>query len=891
MEDEDGEWEEALTAEQKILSRADKAKAPGICGCEFVEGTTTKEQNEDNIKWCHALVMDVDDWEHREPFTLEEIIERLNGMRFIAWTTWSSLPIKKKWRVVVPLASPMPPNRYRPLFRRVNEMLENTVSNSLADPGRLGFFNAASCQETLDQYQWHINNGATLDWTHVPGLEIEELGRNRKATDGATDFKVSADATSEVMAFPQALRYHRKACFEADVGERHKYLFKIACALWWDWAFTRENVSLILHEINKDLVVPKEPDEIESEVDAAWKRVLGPNRYEQLDRYGWQREPEMRASKESIADVARGLRRSTNDEKRTVGRALLAMSSGERIAEPQEATLLVPKALDELARHYPREVPERLLTLVQSSLEIQRQTSNSYEILSDKQALERIKHVQDVTKKKQEDRATKKADRSKMLLAQAFGGEREAPYSAKEYKEWTERGFESNQWIVQHSKSFYFFVGGSYKGPFSKETAQNFAHMLLAPAADRVETTTIRHKDGAVLRKPLDELVQEYGSFAMKAELVMGAERSYYNMRTQEIFQNGTLPDSSILPRFHPEVDTWLRHLALGKYELLKQWLAASTYLDRPLVALALATKRASGKNLLALGLAKLWGHQPVSLHEYRSEALEMCPVVWCDERVPARMEKSFGAFIKRIVSEEYREVKRPYVDVYRLTGYVRLLFTANSMDDMHLFKEDMGADSLEALRERLLYIDTTQDPRANDASTYLKSIGLKHREFVEKNLIAEHVLWLRENLELNFNNRFIVVDKHDAKTEALSVVGQATTSRLYDWITIALTTTRVVNKALLVKDSKIYINGPLMHSNWDQMDNSGTFLSLNEISRNLAKIAPERKLITINGRRTQYRILDEDMYLTWLEAAEIEPDEILDNLKKIEATNTFTVG
>jgi hypothetical protein len=249
--DDDTEWTEILSEPEVVTDKAKKTAAPAVCGAEFRPGATSKEQSGDNLHWSHALVLDVDYYEHpeasrypsRAPFTPDELKARMDelGVRYIAFTTWSSSASCWKWRVVVPFSSPMPPTYYGPLWDVLNEHLEGTMSEATRDVGRLGFVKIVNSEGNRDAYRWWIGEGPRLDWSAL-GLVPESDTTMKRALTPA-DLTRSPDWSSDAEALQAARRYFKNVGADVEEGNRHETLLRVGCKLWWDWAFNEDQVA------------------------------------------------------------------------------------------------------------------------------------------------------------------------------------------------------------------------------------------------------------------------------------------------------------------------------------------------------------------------------------------------------------------------------------------------------------------------------------------------------------------------------------------------------------------------------------------------------------------------------------------------------------------------
>lgn len=889
FEDSDADWADAL-AKPEVLDKSQKTDSLAVCGAEFADGSTTKAQTPDNLLWSHALVLDVDVWrEDRPPFTLEELQERFEGIRFIAWNSFSSSDLERRWRVVVPLKTPMPPTKYRSLWNFLNEALDHTMAESTSDPGRLGFLGSLGSETGKDHYRWCIGEGEYLDWTTID-LEEEDLKGHKKSID-PLQLDRSPEWISDDQALKSAKRYFKKTGEDIEVGNRHAHLLKVGCRLWWEWALDEDQVRTVLHEVNQSFLEPKAESDVEAEVSASFERVFGEGRVEQPSLYGSQRDPIDRSSVASITEHGKRLRRSQDDSERLVGRALLSIAKGEPIGDPTEARMMIHKASEELARSYSRDTPERLLDLMRPSLRAQRGSSSKAAIPTDSEILNWISHVQKIQRTRIEEKEKEKQDDRSERIEIATRGARNTPYTAQEYKKFESKGLTDRRWILWNDRSFYLFSNGDYVGPFSEKTAQLEAYCHFAAAEDRVKLETMT-KDGRVRSFTIDELAKKHGSPVSKVFCRIDKEKGSYRPK-DSILEVSCSTLRKLDPEFSPEVDEWLQRLAGSKYDVLCEWLASLTYLDKPLAALFLCTNKGQGKNLLVEGLARLWstgGYSP--LHNFQSQFLEHNPLVFCDERLPKDWLRDPSGKLRQFVSQSVRPVKRPYVSEYFLTGYARLMFSSNTPT---LFRSEQEVSSEESLAcaDRVLMINTLGSNNAGGYLSGLSNSGFVLDDFILKDIIAKHALWLRDNKNIDFRKRFFVEDSQNEFMQA-SLVADDLSDRVFNWIFSFLEVGKYQNDSVLAKNGEIYVSAASMYDIWDFYDAKKTDLSIAKLGRVLSKIGDKKVYLKSAGASSKkkcFRKLHKKSLEYWLQCNNKESTYVDDLIKTLEDTKTCTVA
>lgn len=878
FEDIDAHWLEALQ-DPEVLEPREKINSMAVCGAEFVPGTDNKNQNEENMLQVWALVLDVDVWGERDPFTLDEIKEKLAGFRYVAFNTFSSSAACLYWRIIIPLAKPMPPGLYRSLWEMLNELLENTMASGTADPARLGFIGSVNSESGREAYRYHIEKGQRLDWSDFP-LEDRGFSALARALSPA-DLKLSEDCTSPEQALKDARRYFRLVGEEVAEGSRHAALLTASCKLWWDFALEEEAVRQVLRMINNNFPDPKDEEEVEKELQAGFDRTQGKNRVEQPVLYGHEREPAVRITKQSVEEFARTLRRRKSDKARNAGQLLAKVLKREIFSEANDVRNATFRLVQCLAEEYWQEPPERILDLLLPSLTLQR-TDPTSPVQTDKVILNRLRWVQDVKRKRVTERLKEQEDVRRLNIATAFDGERDTGYTAAEYRRFVAEGLQKNQWILQRGKAYYFFVDGSYRGPFELSEAKNFASVLLSPAYDRV-AVSYTDPNGQLKSKTLDMLLQEHGTFVTSVEHDLNEQKTKLDQSSLVV---GVDPQRyELVPSFSQRVDDWLKIFAGEKYEALLDWIAGLLYLDRPLATLYLCGTRGMGKNLLAHGLARLWSKKgPRTLRSFEPGDLEECPFVWANEVLPKRWRRE-DAFdqLKQFLDECSWPVKRVYADRYYLAGHARLLLTGNRPDLFSSVRDVLSGDETQSVKERVLFINN----RGEEATEYLKKMGLTCRAFVEQDELAQHALWLRDNRPLRQEHRYLVQDPDDVFLDTLAVTSKEA-DRVLDWVLAYCSQRRFNTSAIASNGEDLYLVSSLVFGIWKNFDLSNRGIMKRTLEAALGTLAEKVKVLTPkNNVVTAWKISGKRLFL-WGQIHETDVGEIVDALPLLKQKQHF---
>jgi hypothetical protein len=896
--DDDTEWAEILSEPEVVTDKARKTDAPAVCGAEYRPGATSKEQSADNLIWSHALVLDVDYWEHpagakhpsRAPFTPEELKERMDalGVRYVAFTTWSSSASCWKWRVVVPFATPMPPTYYGPLWDILNEHLDGCMSEVTRDAGRLGFVHIVNSETNLDAYRWWIGAGERLDWGALDLVPEQDTSLKRALTPA--DLTRSPDWSTDAEALQAAKRYFRAVGGDVEEGNRHETLLRTGCKLWWDWAFDEGGVREILHLVNSQFPMPKDDVDVEKEIAASYDRTLGPRRVEQPSTYGEQREPVAKLTKTSIADLGKRLKARNREQDRVVGRALANVAKEKAFGEPAEAKALIMRSVEVLAREYSHETPERIVDLLRASLIAQRAISSQHPLPTDTDVANKIRHTQSSMRQRLDERQRTADDKLKQDIRQGTGGKRDEPYTERELRAWRNRGFTDRDWIVKSGRNYYFWVDGKYDGEWDEGSAAVVVYTKLAAAsgAGKVKLQFI-DKEGNARDKPFLQIMREYGRAAKNVVYSMFEEHPRFDETSQTFYNSICQIDPTLDAKYDADIDEWLGLLGQDKAELLRDWLAASVMLDNPVSALHIATPTNSGKNLLVNGLARLWHGHYQNLRDYAPLLLKDSPLVFCDEGLPQHWRWQFSTLLRYMIAQNIHTARDTGFSTLRIHGYPRLVFAGND-SLIQLQHENLSQESLAATMTRFVSIVH----KNTDAKSFLEQPHIKAKipGWVSSGF-ARHVLWMHEHRAIDTKKRFLVEDTRP--TELVTSLTSKTADTLFRWVFTALATTEFNAEALFAKveldgSHTLYIQVPAIQKSWTTCLPDRERPTALDVKNCLQQIAPQRANVTISSatsKRDRYRrlrVVDLNVFKTWMadNDLDLDLDDALGTLSKV---------
>lgn len=325
--------------------------------------------------------------------------------------------------------------------------------------------------------------------------------------------------------------------------------------------------------------------------------------------------------------------------------------------------------------------------------------------------------------------------------------------------------------LVTKSPSTYYVWDEQdmeYQTPFTNQT------MLLSELADccpRASGIYWREESVSVPR-----LLQDYGTSVDAVTLDYSADYTRYDGNRERIVESTLQRDPNLRPVYDEEIDRWLRLLFADRAEKGLDWLATFLRLDRSTCAIYIDGPPSIGKGMLAEGLSRFWRASPVpykELMEGFQPSLTESPLIVADEKVPEDPFRDRGSSIFREVvgtgSFRINRKHRPKVD---LVGFPRVMITANNADALQIH-EALGEADIEAIKRRIGFVDT--DVAAREYLERLaaeKGVAVQDmtQAWVAGGGIAQHVLWLHENRDVEIGDRFLVEGWESDLTRNLAI-------------------------------------------------------------------------------------------------------------------------
>lgn len=332
----------------------------------------------------------------------------------------------------------------------------------------------------------------------------------------------------------------------------------------------------------------------------------------------------------------------------------------------------------------------------------------------------------------------------------------------------------------------------------------------------------------------ISEVRYTYGSDEVRADL-----------DARRLYLPAALVRDDLQPRYHQDVAQWLALLAGEHQDDLLNWLARFPDLTRPLCALYLRGEKGTGKNVLARGLSSIWGVEPVEygiLGERFQSPLLRSPVLHADESVQlSHFRAGHGTSIfRKILGDGSHQIEEKGMDHVWVEGFVRVLVTANNTDALKI-REDLSADDVRAIQERVGYIDVPDDA----AAPFIASLSWAEIDSMIEQRIPEHVLFLARTRTLSDDvqrSRFASWASSFARTVKLDIGKTRIVAEVIGRWFERLTSLENPDLGLFVKDRLLYVQSSALSRIWKSIvdDTANRLPNSRALTTALRALAPE---------------------------------------------------
>ena len=568
-------------------------------------------------------------------------------------------------------------------------------------------------------------------------------------------------------------------------------------------------------------------------------------------------------TRERLASFARRLTRSTNDTKHEAGTLLAQVVKGERFADPGNIDNAMFRLAAMLANRFPDVDADAIAAHFAPSLQLMAKHDPPEYACEPQQIADKIARAQSKIADEHAAEHVEEHEARTTRIKEAFRDGRANPYEPDEFAP-------PKRWIVQKGASYYTFVAGAYRGPYTKDEIQNAALTDLAPAYTAGVDLYTATQQGDIIPKTTAALVRDYGTIAVSVVASLTAEHAHFDERTRNMIEAPCPLRTDIKPKHHTEIDAWIEAFAGERVHELKAWIAAVTLLDRPCTGLFLTGAKATGKSLLPNGLARLWTtlSLPTSLEQVLSgfnAALMQCPLVHADEHLPTDFRgKVKSADIRHTIQARTRPLKRKFIADAILVGSLRLVVSAND-EEILATNENLSNFDIGAIVDRWLHVAVQEL-----AAAFLKDTP-NHTQWVESDAVAEHALWLRDNYEWQPNGRFLV-HHDDAELHSRLISGSGVRSSVLQFCVSYLTKPSLVDNdaqtAFLIRTYKgeLLVNVQALVNGWSHYVKNEHCPPTGILGRAIAALSSHRTRVARPnvGGLPNYHVIDPEHLFAW---------------------------
>lgn len=535
------------------------------------------------------------------------------------------------------------------------------------------------------------------------------------------------------------------------------------------------------------------------------------------------RENKEKIDRDRLVKFAQRMSRSSAEYKSWMGLLILKMLKGEVFAEEGERDNTVYKMAQDLGKEFFEVDPQSIARHFGASLSLMG-NEPTVDLVADKISRAQAAVQEEEIEKQKREIKKRQAEIQKDIEAKGKAG---APrgYDQQYITDFCNRTgcgatWDSfiNRYIVQSKNRYYVYRGDGYHAYDEKELVVA-CRDLFRPTKGNHHLSIYNVNDkGFETMKTSAQLVNEYGVIADRVVMANYIQSSFYS-EEDNTFYEAVSPRKALTAKEHPEVDLWLRQVCAEdekKYAKVRKWLSLVPELKRALAMLVIVGPPGIGKTEFARGVAKLWKEPVVPMGQAFNAfnyGVTRNPVLLADEELPkAYTGAVLSEKIRDMISATEHSINEKFKSSVNLQGCLRFIAALNNRDKLKLGKQHNKND-LEAIDSRFLILEVPNDRKEEVENCFDYDL------FVTNCGIAEHILWLQDNLEEEEEQNFVRFGVVSDNQPKLDLVLDEVSEHVFDWCFQSIHTRRLEDASdipCFVHKGQFFVNAAGLIQYWN---------------------------------------------------------------------------
>ena len=571
-----------------------------------------------------------------------------------------------------------------------------------------------------------------------------------------------------------------------------------------------------------------------------------------------------------IATLNSWIRGQQDPEKKLVGQAAKAFIAGKNaipLGEGNRNAFLITLA-GYLAHQWPHSPPDGISDVFGTMGWDLFNADGKYPLSSLSAMIERLQGSEQENIARIEEERT---EERRQAILRSTAGARDSTITDEEREALGETyGVWREHTLALHKKDIFFLrPDGTYDpGSVMRDSLFVAARDRLAVFGDHIEYA-YEDEQGKARRKTEKAFLEEYATVVRNVVFDMTRPRGGWDAKAETILFPAAAP--AVEPVGHEDVHNWLELLG----DSLIDMLACIPHFDRMLPALVLTGPAQCGKTVLAKGIGRAYGSDPLdsetAFGSFNAAAMTKQPIILMDEKVSEAYRKEGTTLIRRFLTQGTRLLDEKYQARVELRGYPRLIIAANNLDVLNT-REEMSSEDRAAFSERLVHADLAAGQK------YLLSMRDRIQpDWIDRNHLAEHILYLAENWEIrNRGVRFYVAGNHTRLHDGLASRSGYASDIAYWLLSYVTSPERVTNAHLpiIFDDKGFRVNVNALVQGWGHYLKDHKPPSPSQISRALKSLSTgKRQKLRCAGKNYDAYQIDPLLLRSVNEQHQVVPD------------------